>query len=114
MTAHRCAVGQRDWAALVRGKDTYRHFAPEYVPKRDLEPEALAFDKAVIEEQPRVLYRGTDKMAYRAWARSNSVAPCCRGDKDRGFLALDLGKGPDREDHEECAASAGHQRRGSR
>ena len=42
------AVGQRDWATLVRGKDTYGHFEPEYVPKRDLEPEALAFHKAVI------------------------------------------------------------------
>ena len=35
------AVGQRDWATLVRGKDTYGHFQPEYVPKKDLEPEAL-------------------------------------------------------------------------
>jgi len=60
------AVGQRDWATLVRGKDTYRHFEPEHVPKRDLEPEALAFHKAVTEEQVRVLYRGTDKTAYRA------------------------------------------------
>ena len=60
------AVGQTDWATLVRGKDTYKHFQPEYVPKRDLEPEALAFHKAVTEEQVRVLYRGTDKTAYRA------------------------------------------------
>ena len=60
------AVGQRDWATLVRGKDTYGNFQPEYVPKRDLEPEALAFHKAVSEEQVRVLYRGTDKTAYRA------------------------------------------------
>jgi non-heme Fe2+,alpha-ketoglutarate-dependent halogenase len=45
---------------------TYHHFQPEYVPKRDLEPEALAFHKAVTEEQLRVLYRGTDKNAYRA------------------------------------------------
>jgi non-heme Fe2+,alpha-ketoglutarate-dependent halogenase len=60
------AVGQRDWATLVRGKDTYHHFEPEHVPKRDLEPEALAFHKAVTEEQVRVLYRGTDKTAYRA------------------------------------------------
>src|SRR5262249_45443775 len=55
------AVGQRDWATLVRGKDTYKHFEPEYVPKRELEPEALAFHKAVTDEQVRVLYRGTDK-----------------------------------------------------
>ena len=60
------AVGQRDWATLVRGKDSFGHFEPEYVPKRDLEPEALAFHKAVTEEQVRVLYRGTGKTAYRA------------------------------------------------
>jgi non-haem Fe2+, alpha-ketoglutarate-dependent halogenase len=60
------AVGQRDWATLVRGKDTYNHFEPEHVPSRDLEPEALAFHKMVSEEQVRVLYRGTGKSAYRA------------------------------------------------
>jgi Phytanoyl-CoA dioxygenase (PhyH) len=60
------AVGERDWATLVRGKDAYGHFQPAYVPKRDLEPAALAFHKEVSEEQVRVLYRGTDKTAYRA------------------------------------------------
>jgi ectoine hydroxylase-related dioxygenase (phytanoyl-CoA dioxygenase family) len=60
------AVGQRDWATLVRGKDRYGHFEPEHVPKRDLEPEALAFHKMVSEEQVRVLYRGTGQSAYRA------------------------------------------------
>jgi non-haem Fe2+, alpha-ketoglutarate-dependent halogenase len=60
------AVGQKDWATLVRGKDEYKHFEPEHVPKRDLEPEALAFHKAVTEEQLRVLYRGTGKTEYRA------------------------------------------------
>jgi ectoine hydroxylase-related dioxygenase (phytanoyl-CoA dioxygenase family) len=34
--------------------------------KRDLEPEALAFHKAVTDEQVKVLYRGTDKTEYRA------------------------------------------------
>jgi len=60
------AVGQRDWATLVRGKDTYGHFQPEYVPKKDLEPEGVAFHKMVSDEQVRVLYRGTHKTAYRA------------------------------------------------
>jgi non-heme Fe2+,alpha-ketoglutarate-dependent halogenase len=50
----------------VRGKDTYGHFQPAYVPKRDLEAEALAFHREVSEEQVRVLYRGTGKTAYRA------------------------------------------------
>jgi len=60
------AVGQRDWATLVRGKDTYHHFAPAHVPRCDLEPEALEFHKMVSEEQVRVLYRGTGKTEYRA------------------------------------------------
>lgn len=61
----RQAVGQKDWATLVRGVDTHKNFLPEYRPTRDLEPEALAFHKAVTEEQVRVLYRGTEKNAYR-------------------------------------------------
>lgn len=61
----RQAVGQKDWATLVRGEDKYGNFIQEYRPKRDLEPEALAFHKQVTEEQVRVLYRGTDKTAYR-------------------------------------------------
>jgi non-haem Fe2+, alpha-ketoglutarate-dependent halogenase len=60
------AVGARDWATLVRGKDSFGHFAPEHVPRHDLEPEALAFHQMVSEEQVRVLYRGTGKTAYRA------------------------------------------------
>jgi non-haem Fe2+, alpha-ketoglutarate-dependent halogenase len=60
------AVGQRDWATLVRGRDAHRNFEPAHVPKRDLEPEALAFHKMVSEEQVKVLYRGTGKTAYRA------------------------------------------------
>ena len=60
------AVGSRDWATLVRGVDTYRHFEPEPRPKSDLHPEALAFHQMVTEEQVRVLYRGTDKKEYRA------------------------------------------------
>ena len=50
----------------MRGKDRYGHFLPAYVPRRDLEPEALAFHKEVSEEQVRVLYRGTDRTGYRA------------------------------------------------
>jgi chlorinating enzyme len=60
------AVGARDWATLVRGKDTYHNFEPAHVPKRDLEPEALEFHRMVSEEQVRVLYRGTGKTTYRA------------------------------------------------
>lgn len=59
------AVGTRDWATLVRGVDTHGNFMPEHRPSRDLEPAALAFHKEVSDEQVRVLYRGTDKGAYR-------------------------------------------------
>jgi non-haem Fe2+, alpha-ketoglutarate-dependent halogenase len=59
------AVGSRDWASLVRGVDKYGHFEPEPRPKSDLHPDALAFHAMVTEEQVRVLYRGTDKAAYR-------------------------------------------------
>lgn len=59
------AVGTRDWATLVRGVDTHGNFMPEFRPSRDLEPAALAFHKEVSDEQVRVLYRGTDKGAYR-------------------------------------------------
>lgn len=59
------AVGTRDWATLVRGVDTFGHFEPEPRPTRDLEPAAVAFHQRVTEEQVRVLYRGTDKQAYR-------------------------------------------------
>jgi non-heme Fe2+,alpha-ketoglutarate-dependent halogenase len=65
-TRLRQAVGQRDWATLVRGKDRFRNFEPAHVPKRDLEPAALAFHQMVSEEQVKVLYRGTGKTAYRA------------------------------------------------
>ena len=60
------SVGSRDWATLVRGKDSYHHFEEAHGPKRDLEPEALEFHRMVSEEQVRVLYRGTDKTTYRA------------------------------------------------
>ena len=65
-TRLRQAVGQRDWATLVRGQDRFRNFEPAHVPKRDLEPAALAFHQMVSEEQVKVLYRGTGKTAYRA------------------------------------------------
>lgn len=59
------AVGQRDSATLVRGVDEYKHFDPEPCPKADLHPEAIAFHKAITENQLKVLYRGTGKTEYR-------------------------------------------------
>ena len=59
------AVGQRDSATLVRGVDAYKHFDPEPRPKADLHPEAMAFHRAITENQLKVLYRGTEKTEYR-------------------------------------------------
>lgn len=59
------AVGSRDWATLVRGIDRFGHFEPEPRPKTELDADALAFHRMVTDEQVRVLYRGTDKTAYR-------------------------------------------------
>jgi hypothetical protein len=51
-------VGE-DSATLVRGKDRYRHFAPEPRPRADLEPGMLALHKEITERNARILYRGT-------------------------------------------------------
>jgi non-heme Fe2+,alpha-ketoglutarate-dependent halogenase len=59
------AVGQRDFASLVRGVDTYNHFEPEPRPVSDLHPDALDFHKRVTDAQVQVLYRGTGKSEYR-------------------------------------------------
>ena len=62
----RQAVGAKDSATLVRGVDTHKNFATEPRPKVDLDPEGVAFHKAATEAQAAVLYRGTDKTAFRA------------------------------------------------
>jgi hypothetical protein len=97
-----------------------RHFQPEYVPKKDLEPEALAFHKMVSDEQVRVLYRGTDKTrtvpsGFCPHASARDIRPSPRpadspvNERDSllmhavaansagRFLALDLGKQPHRK-----------------
>ena len=52
----------RDFAALVRGVDDYRHFNSERRPERDLEPEALAAYEAANESHNAVLYAGAAHM----------------------------------------------------
>jgi non-heme Fe2+,alpha-ketoglutarate-dependent halogenase len=61
----RQAVGETDAATLVRGIDTYRNFAAEPRPARDLDPETVAFHTSVTAAQAKVLYRGTDKSSFR-------------------------------------------------
>lgn len=65
-TCVRQAVGANDSATLVRGVDAHQNFATEPRPKIDLDPEGVAFHKAATEAQAAVLYRGTDKTAFRA------------------------------------------------
>ncbi len=61
----RQAVSERDSATLVRGVDTFGNFDHEPRPRFDLAPEALAYHREITERQVKVLYRGTDKTAYR-------------------------------------------------
>jgi ectoine hydroxylase-related dioxygenase (phytanoyl-CoA dioxygenase family) len=58
-------VGQGH-ATLVRGTDRYGHFTLEPPPDGEASPQALATHAEVTGEQVKVLYRGTDKAAYRA------------------------------------------------
>jgi non-haem Fe2+, alpha-ketoglutarate-dependent halogenase len=61
----RQVVGDRDAATLVRGVDTCRNFTPEPCPRMELDPETLAFHKAITEAQAKVLYRGTNRSTFR-------------------------------------------------
>jgi ectoine hydroxylase-related dioxygenase (phytanoyl-CoA dioxygenase family) len=58
-TCVRQIAGNDDSATLVRGKDTYGHFAPEPRPRSDLDPETVAFHKAATDQHAKILYRGT-------------------------------------------------------
>jgi len=54
--------GPRDFATLVRGKDEYRHFDYESVPRIDLGAQEVAEHKRITEEANKILYRGTDRV----------------------------------------------------
>lgn len=54
-------AGPRDTAMLVRGVDSYHHFESEPRPKADMDAEAVAFHRRVVEETNQILYRGTGK-----------------------------------------------------
>ena len=55
----------RDSATLVRGRDEHGNFEPEPRPRRDLDPEMLAFHTAITERQAKILYRGTGVEGFR-------------------------------------------------
>ena len=51
-------VGAWDCAALVRGRDRFRHFEPTPAPARDLDPDAVAFHARASSALREVLYAG--------------------------------------------------------
>lgn len=55
--------GARDFATLVRGKDTYHHFELEPAPTVDVGAEEMATHKRIAEESFKILYRGTGRAA---------------------------------------------------
>jgi non-heme Fe2+,alpha-ketoglutarate-dependent halogenase len=55
----RQTVGERDFATLVRGVDTYRHFVPEQRPETDMSEAARAFHARVTGATDQVLMRET-------------------------------------------------------
>ncbi len=59
-------VGDRDYATLVRGTDTYRHFQAEPRPTRDLDPEFVALHKQITGQNAQILYRGTGIKDFNA------------------------------------------------
>lgn len=61
----RQVVGAWDCAALVRGVDRHRHFAPTPVPARDFDPEAVAFHARAAGAMREVLYAGAARKLQR-------------------------------------------------
>ena len=54
--AMRQVRADRDWACRVSGEDPYGHFLPFGRPGRDLDPAALAFRQATIEQLHDAFY----------------------------------------------------------
>ena len=58
--------GRLDPAALVRGVDTYHHFAHEPRPATEWDAAGVALQEKAADAQRRILYTGTDREAFRA------------------------------------------------
>ena len=56
-----------DWdsATLVRGEDTFGHFAHEPTPACDFDPAAVAFHKRTELNHRRIVYQGTGRTEHR-------------------------------------------------
>ncbi len=54
-------VGDWDCAALVRGRDTFNHFAHTPVPTGDFDPDAVAFHTKAGEAMRQILYAGAER-----------------------------------------------------
>ena len=61
-TRSRQLVGSWDSAALVRGVDRYRHFAPAPVPRFDMDPEAVAFHEKASTAVREILFAGASRV----------------------------------------------------
>jgi ectoine hydroxylase-related dioxygenase (phytanoyl-CoA dioxygenase family) len=61
----RQAVGTKDSATLVRGRDLYNNFEHEPRPTADCAPDALAAHAAIVGRQVQILYRGTGEAHFR-------------------------------------------------
>lgn len=59
-------AGERDYATLVRGTDTYHHFELEPRPTCDLDPEFVALHAKIAGQNARILYRGTGIKDFNA------------------------------------------------
>ncbi len=59
------AVGAKDSATLVRGRDLHNNFEHEPRPRADCAPEALAAHAAIVSRQVQILYRGTGEAHFR-------------------------------------------------
>jgi len=57
-------VAGEDSATLVRGVDTFNHFAHEPRPTSDMDPEFVKLHHEIAERNARILYRGTQVKSY--------------------------------------------------
>jgi hypothetical protein len=61
-TRSRQLVGEWDSAALVRGEDHFHHFAATPVPRRDMDPEAVAFHERATTAVREILFDGAERV----------------------------------------------------